>query len=62
MKDTLVTPAKFARLTGQKHQYIYLLMTDKKAKIEPTIRGGVRFIDTAKYPPANFKKKNRDKN
>lgn len=60
MKDTLVTPARFAILTGQKHQYIYQLMTDRKAKITPTIKGGVKFIDTAIYPVKNFKKQTKN--
>ena len=54
MEETLVTPRKFAKLTGLSPVQVYNMI--KPQRIAPTLVGGKPFIDLNRYNPKNFKK------
>ena len=55
--ENLVTIKQYAELIGKGRQDVYRLISP--AKIKPEIIAGKFFINIVKYPPANFKKKDK---
>ena len=58
--ENLISLSEFAELAGLRPDEVTRLITPQIIK---TIKiGRHKFIDKTEYPPANFKKKTRDKN
>lgn len=58
--ENLISLSEFAELAGLRPDEVTRLITPQIIK---TIKiGRHKFIDKIEFPPANFKKKNRDKN
>lgn len=58
MKTELVSLKEFAELTGHEPSYISQLI--KEPQIEVVKIGIHKFIDIKKFPPDNFKKKDKE--
>jgi len=54
MDETLVTPRRFAKMTGLSPVQVYNMI--KPQRIRPRIIDGKPFIDLNEYNPKNFKK------